>query len=373
MQNEFQDEFLKRLNTKSQLPKIIIPSLLSHLLEYNDEIIQMSLGEFGQKLKDFVQVIDFSHPEIEKVFNNIFSKDFSQECLELLALAEFAKTKQFNRIIPVIGKIITSDIRIPSCVRLLKDPKERKEIRSSKRMQIIDLDYFYRDGEQAWNNKPNNFNNYLRFSEVYLEDIKNAEQKAEKYKKLGCLSLANEITKDVIKFKEYLDQAYYGFNQISLVDASVILAKNIGYNYKISNLFEGNKIIINRKFFYNFDPISDDLPFNYEPRLYPLHNFWEILSQQTLDIVNTLESFPDAGNKPIFDHLCIIVPGTNFPEIKRDYYSIINREGKQLDFDLREDALKLLDTILLESKYYSAIIVGEKDNKFYFVCYAEIK
>lgn len=412
---DLQHEFHRRLQLRDSSPTPMVPTLLRHLLVCDDEVVEMSLGNLGRKLKDFAREVDFTHPDLHTVFDGALAddQDFSQQCIELLDLAKYARREGLFRITPLLGKIITREslgrnvakrIDHPASarmhVRLLKDPEEREEIRLQKKMQVIDLAAVYRKGEDAWRAQPDNFKRFLRFDTAYQEEIQKAEKKAKRYNDLGCTALAEEIMKTVENFKENMEQAYYGFNRITMTNAAVILAKSMGFSYMPAqpvSLYTSkdelsNKIVVHRKFFgnYNFDPeyypveyspiISDHAgtpvfstrpapPFLYEPRVYPLHVFWNIAHESVVSTINTLEAFPDAADKPIFDHFGVIVPGVNFPHAKNGTYSFTDRNGVCQTFNNREDAVCELDAILIRDRLLFPIIVGEKDGKCYFISY----
>lgn len=412
---ELQKEFLRRLSRHEQPPKHIVPSLLCRVIECDDDLLEFSLGKVGQKLRSFAQNVDFQHPEIVSIFDGAIANDqnFAQECMELLTLAQFAREHNLYKIIPALGRALTKEsltrniikkIDIPQNnrmhVRLLKDCKERQEIRMTKRMQIIDLQSIYKKGEEVWNAQPDNFTKFLRFDTAYQDDLKVAEKKAQRYDELGCSSLAGEVRKSIDAFREHMEQSYYGFNRITMTNAAVILAKSLGYTYTppqdISCGMTGGyraegKITVSRKFFgkYNFDPeqtmefspiVSQAAgspiftqktlpPISYEPRVYPLHEFTEIVTENVRKTVNLLEAFPDADSKPIFDHFGVIVPGVAFPPAKEGMATFLNERGMIQSYNAREEALKTLDTILIKGEYFYPIIVGERDGKCYFICY----
>lgn len=412
---EIQSEFMKRL-TKHEPPQPYnVPTLLHRVVECDDDILELTLGKIGQKLRLFAQNVDFSHPEIVSIFDGIIAddQDFAQECIELLELAKFAKEKNLVRMIPALGRTLTKDTLTKSIikkidtpannrmhVRLLKDASEREEIRTTKRMQIIDLQSVYKKGEDIWNAQPDNFSRFLRFDTAYQEDLKLAEKKAERYDELGCIALADEIRKSIEAFRENMEQSYYGFNRITMTSAAVILAKSLDYTFipphDVNTGTYGHyrveaKILVNRSFFgkYNFDPeqvleflpyVSQvagspifnhrhQAPFDYEPRVYPLHEFSDIMPDSVKETVSMLEAFPDAGGKPIFDHFGVIVPGISFPREKDLMYTFVDKQGLAQSHAVREAALKALDTILIKNEYFYPIIVGEKDGKCFFICY----
>lgn len=399
---ELQKEFDRRLLNKSSVDSFSVPVFFQTLINADDDLIYFALGELGQKLKSFIKSIDYHHPDIMTFFDGSISDDheFSQKCLELLKIGEFAKQQNLLKIVPDLGqhvfkesmsrqliKQIVAPKNSRMYVRLLSDPQERSRIRATKKMQTIDLSSVFNKGEDFWQALPDNFLKFLRFDFAYKEDIENAEKKAARYEDLNCFSLAEEIRKSIKDFKEYMDQSYYGFNRITMTSAAVILAKSSGFDFVPNNC----EITVSRKFFekFNFDSnalitcppkasrfsgknvlIQNNLSdFEYQPRIYPLHELYDIASEKTKKILYTLETFPDAGNKPIFDHFGIITPSLNFPLLKDKLYTFLDGNGILQSYNEREDAIKSLDKILISKGYLHPIIIGERDGKCYFVCY----
>jgi hypothetical protein len=417
---ELQKEFFRRLACHEPPPAHSIPSLLFRMIESDDDLIEFTLGKVGKKLRILAEDIDFQHPEIFSIFDGAISNDhiFSQECIELLELGKFAKENNFKKIIPSLGKVLFKEPLVKNIVkkidvdpnnkmhvRLLKDEKEREEIRMTKPMQIIDLKSVLKK-ENIWEIQPDNFKKFLRFDNSYQKDIEIAQKKYKRYQDLGCTSLANEIMKCIDSFREHIGNSYYGFNRITMTTACLILAKSLGYNFVCPKNSTGwsiqysygpfnaqSKIVANRIFFgkYNFNPeyilefshaishFSGSNFFNhkkqefydYEPRVYPLHELYDIIPENLKETIALLDSFPDAGNKPIFDHFGVIVPGISFPVFNENQkiYSFLDELGIMKSYSTREEAVKSLDKIFIQGKYFHPIVVGERDFKCYFICY----
>lgn len=403
---DLQTEFFKRLACHNPPLPHYVPSLLLKIIECDEDLLEFSLGKIGQNLKLFAKNVDFQHPEIVSIFDGIIADDqsFAQECIELLSLAKLAKEQNLFKIIPYLGKVLTNELQpkniikkidIPQNnrmhVRLLTDNKEREEIRLTKRMQIIDLQGIYKKGKsEAWDCQPDNFTRFLRFDTAFQDDIKLAEKKAKRYEELGCSSMAAEIRKSIASFNEHMEQSYYGFNRITMTSAAIILAKSLEFEF-FTQSYSDNKVIVNRSFFgkYNLDsesflefspyvsqlagsPIYTQkqnlLPFDYEPRVYPLHEFIDITPDNVKNAISLLEKFPDASDKPIFDHFGVIVPSIAIPKIN-EKYSFLDEQGLVHSFSIRDDALKSLDRILIKGNYIYPIVVGERDGKCYFISY----
>lgn len=404
---DLQKEFAERLKTTSGIqPEMVVSQLLQNILFYDDEVIEASLGQFGKKLKRFAQDVDFSHPDLARILGGAFSdvSQFSQECNELLLLGEFAKKQSLEIVLPSLNKIITKDdvhkriwrsvdspYKNRLHVRLLPDRDSREEVRLMKRAQVLNLDSVYRRGLEFWTALPISFKRFLRFDETYKEEIERVKRKAKRYRDLGCSILSKEIECGIKDYEQQVEDSYYGFNRITMTTSAVILAKSLGHKLvKIGSFLYSSEneyqIEVDRKFFgnYNFDPSQRDIwenkintplyarraePFIYAPRVYPLHEFLDLAPLNVLETINHLENFPEAGGKPIFDHFGIIVPGIEFPCEKNENHAFLNEDGKYQEYEKIEDARKALDTIFVGKGYFHPVILGEKDNKCYFISY----
>lgn len=96
--------------------------------------------------------------------------------------------------------------------------------------------------------------------------------------------------------------------------------------------------------------------------------FADIANNETKVIIDILEKFPEADNKPIFDHFGIIVPSISLPFKNRNHFSFINQDNIFQTVS-KEEALLYLDTHLVKNNCIKPIIVGEKDDKCYFISY----
>ncbi|RTK97706.1 MAG: hypothetical protein EKK64_00390 [Neisseriaceae bacterium] len=407
-------EFYQRINQNASPKKIKIPSIFKEICDCDPDAFELGFGKFGLDLKDFIDKIDLSHPEIDIIFDGILSDDetLSKNFIELINLAKLAKKNNLNKILPLLSKDYIKDLFPKSLVRkiespsklylrMLKDSDSRMEVRQTKRMQNIDLQSLYSKGDYFWQLQPNSFTKFLRFDNSYLEDLRIAEKKAAKYKELGCSFLYEEINKSIESFKEIIKDNHFGFNRITMTNAAVILAKSLGFNFssqeKVNNF--GNiriesEITVNRNLFegFNFgneDSIEYDFCLSkltknhifsskkmenccYQPRIYPLHEFMDLASTETKDSIAVLEKFPEASYKPIFDHFGIIIPSISLEKDENGLYSFSNN-GISYCFENKEDAEKSLDLILVKKEYLPSIIVGDKDGKCYFLSYFNVK
>lgn len=395
---QFQKEFNKRLFLTKNIVSFEVPLIWKTLAECDQEIIRIILGDTGLHLLGLMDKIDLEHPDIVSIFDGVLSNEnsFSQRCIEVINLAEFAKEKKFTNIFDIFEKtisqnaentikLICSDSKNKTSVRFLKNQTHRNELRSQKKPQQIDLSNLYKKGLNYWESLPNSFDKFLRFDDAYEHDLILAEEKAKQYMELGCTSLAEEINKTIEAFKTNIKQSYFGFNRLTMANASAILAKSLGFDfvYHCNNwdsFDKKNYAAINSKVVLDFlckvfsvdicditIPFVQDKLFAYEPRIYPFHYLKEVASNQTKRIVDRLEKLPEANNKPIFDHFAVIIPSIKLfdKNIEKKDWLIKNR----FHFETKEDLIFYFDKTLLQKKLFNAIIIAEKDGKCYFICY----
>ena len=92
----------------------------------------------------------------------------------------------------------------------------------------------------------------------------------------------------------------------------------------------------------------------YCPVVLPLHEVAE-KPEKIVEVINRLESFPEAANKPIFDHYIVLVPAFAVVDLGR------HGEIKSQDTPDYWQLIKKGECVPL--------LIGEKDGKCYFICY----
>ena len=95
-----------------------------------------------------------------------------------------------------------------------------------------------------------------------------------------------------------------------------------------------------------------------------LHELIDITPVGVLKTIQLLEQFPEANNRPIFDHYGIIVPS-----IQYNHESFYDLNGMIVRHGSIDESGKALDRMLIKEKYFYPIVVGEKDGKCFFICY----
>lgn len=388
--NDLQNEFIRRLHVHGNASSSNPPLLLRLIHDSSQDLLEYAFGQFGTNLLQLTKVLDMSHPDLATIFDGNFSdnQNFAKKCMQFLAMAEYAKNNQLNEIFPWIGSLFVKESldktvikKIDnanynkSYVRLILDSEEREAIRFCKKMQIIDLQNFYKKSDELWNAQTDNFKQFIRYDSAYMRELKQAEKKMKRYQELGCHSLASEIAKSIGVFRENMEQTYYGFNRITMTNAAIILAKCLGYTYSPAyQLHAGEHIMrmdaqikVPRIFFKNyfFDHSLDlNTVYDYEPKVYPFHEVVDIAPEQVMQTIKLLESFPEANDKPIFDHFGVIVPSISYKN-----HIFKNESGLLQDCGSQEECSKELDKVFIKNKYIYPIIIGEKDGKCFFICY----
>ncbi len=309
-----------------------------------EEILKQAWGDIESvKFLDFIKHIDITHPDL----NNIFSEEERKILLNAIKIQNFC-FKEECYLNEHVSKLVSKDIRAKlwkfgnpmenMCqIRMMRYPEDRRAARCKKAIRPVEMDSLLKKGESFWANHPNGFKLYVRNNDMFSGDVEKTKQKIEHYKKLGCLSLCEEITKSLNVFKKQLNEDYLGFHRINLTSASIVLAKVHGF-------IRTDKEIV----FGSFNSSA-----NYKPYIYPWNSVEEYASDQMKKIINRLEYFPACSNKSIFDNIIILVPSiyTNKTEVK----SIPNQ--------------KTYDWELVKAGCLHPVVLGERDDKCYFITY----
>lgn len=378
------------------------PQILRDIQDCEEQVAEIALGELGQRLKAFAQNVDLDHPCLPSgLFDSDHLKDYSNRFSEFLKLAKYAKESGMQECIPLLSKAATA--KLPRIFRLIDDPRknhqfvrglkakeDRNDARSCKRMRNIDLTHLYKNATETWSTIPTDFEMYSRFSKSYTEEIYKANLKVGQYLNLGCVEMGKKIEESIEDFRSRLEDNHYGFHLISISMASGILAKLHGFKYAEIT----NKITIPRNFFagYIFDPRKKNQPqstfcnhgyyktidvaaeervaYRFGPRAYPLQEMSEI-PERVSNLVDFLESFPEANGKAIFDHYIVIMPSVDYPGKSNDdgTYSMLDGDKQLKEFEKVENLHKELDSILINKKIILPALLASRNGKCYFICY----
>ena len=393
-------------------------SYLKIFLKTPEDVIVALLGKAGNNLRKFLAKVDLGHPEMSKVFGGAFATAIPETIVEFIKLFQFAEKKGYKNSSPMIAKaarrFITSsfkEVGDPSenqqSPRLIRDSDVRSSIRGTKNIRAIELNL-----KNQWYSLPSSFRLYTCNNNCKKEEIKKAKRKANRYKKLGCFDLEGEITSSIEKFISKDLETYFGFHRITMTNVAIILAKIHEY----ALVHTGGKIFLGQRSDklqeiavptfegYEFVPsyvekkmrtlkygVEADPPpsmsllglrpariprryYRYCPHAYPAHLLMDLASDSSKKILEHVDNFPHLGNKPLFDHYIVVVPGVRIPIDSKngdgvDLFSFVSKNGEAKSFSDSFDLQKELDIELIRYKYISPVLLGEREGKCYFLCY----
>jgi hypothetical protein len=279
----------------------------------------------------------------------------------------YAKDEGLTTVLPLLSKAATSHLsqdlrklesplKNGSRIRLLPNQQDRDRLRARKQTRPLNLTLFAKNSEKIWASVSSNFSMYARGSLAYRKEIERANTKAMRFKDLGCLENYNLIERDVRNFEAKFRDNYYGFYRLTITETAVVLAKlhggQVGTGGTIHIGYPPQQA--------DADPLYAELrnlgAFAYKPWVVP---FWAMnpKPQNMLGLVDYLESLPEAGNRPVFDHYLVIMPGINS-----------NRaELTVTPTDVRPSESFYQHAIA--RKYFIPALLGERDGKTYFISY----
>jgi hypothetical protein len=376
---------------------VSVSSIFAQVKSLDRESVEFILGSrFGGKLKDFVDSVDLTHPEVADLFEGclVDGSDFALDLQELVRLGLYAKENKLTRIMPaVVKKVVNQERERRSCLRSLGSPmdnrvharlmqshQERNVVRHTKKAQVIELGIITKKGDELWHSLSPSFRPFVAGKAMYNEEIAEATRKANRLRNLGCLGLAGEIDRSIDVFQCHVKDCYYGFNRITVTTAAVILARL--HDYTISTTFthwESNErkccIKVPRPRFFDFTteerpPLSRSDYFLYQPMAYPAHRLNNLASAETKQLIELLDNFPDANGKAIFDHFIAVVPGVQYPTVGHEgCWRVRNYKGVVEVYETSEIASEAVDFSLVENGYITPVLLGERDGKCYFIDY----
>ncbi len=345
-------------------------------IKHYDHRLLANLGQVGTKLHAFAKNIDTSHPGLVEVLDGLFVKNikFTQETEQILDICSYAQVKGYNIALELIRKavkksehyhLIDKFIDDPAKnylnVRLVPDQQQRNTIRSFKKVIDIELSSLGKKGKEIWITTIDDFSTFIRYGKYFDLEVKKAEEVAQKYLSIGLTCMYDEVKKSIDEFHKQIVDTYYGFNRITCVNCSIIAAKNIGLDCEVLN--DKFFIYITNDFFQRYNFVTNKEKWQFSPRLYPLYYIKEIIDDSTSDLINKLENEPCIGNKALFDFFWVLVPTINYPADN----NLLDDKRRLTVYSSLAEARKSFDLTLIRMGLVKPILLGEKDNKVYFL------
>ncbi len=348
--------------------EVLPHKMISSFAAFDLDVAETSLGKSGRKAIEFIKGIDLDHPDAFDVVYKLFNSNY-RTMVQVHEVLRIAKDYSYLSVVKKLHKLVDGwkpDFKPSFGARLLKSKEAREAVRATRQAVAIDLwSPLQRKGEQFWNKHPGNFAAYEKDNLPFAEDVKELDEKIERYRSLGCTDLAEKFINESQPLKNNLTNVHHGYNRIPVTIASLILAKQ--HEFKIKSLWDaigrkGVEVVVPLERIYNFDSSHEDDPtkivsFGYEPRLYPLHDMLHVATDDITSLIDELD------NARLFDDFLILVPG---PVVPCSF--IRNRAKIVVGYENKQEAARALDTILVEEKYVRPLLLGEKDGKCFYIC-----
>ncbi len=385
-----------------------LTGILKQLRYYSDSDVA-AFGGVAYKLKKFVDQIDVDdpHPDLFSIFDGALVSDDSMsfnriaaDCLRLCFYGlnfnmsqEVIKTLRNlfwkHPLVEVLDQQLDESFR-KKHLRFLPDRHRRDALRAQMYSGVVSLGELYTAGVSMWQAAPCSFDGFHRFDSKFSKDIEQTQVRLEHFRSLNLPSLASEIEKSLnsLKARENEDR-YYGFHKIKLTEAAIILGRMHGYKF-----FEagpeattgwGNMLqarngrytyasldVFGSYQFYVFDSGIYDVRVEYWPRIYTHLELQDLTSDRMRQVIELLEAYPAANNKPLFDRYLVLVPGLNYPyRIFGTTMKLRRVNGEVIEFvdESPEQAHRIFDQELIKSKLITPILLGERDGEYYFISY----
>jgi|688.fasta_scaffold164456_2 hypothetical protein len=296
---------------------------LAQIINYDPIVIEMALGDAGKSLYNFIKIADLENEEIYEYID----EEICDKILQIIRLVDYGYKNNLDKSIISLSKfykkIISNDFcSLEKKVRFIKNLETREEYRREKKSYQISLITFYKKCHILWHNLPDNFDCYERYSTK-----NNSEElriKSNRFAELNCDFIKDCIDEHIKDIEFNYSKIIFGFNKISIRNASVILSKFHGYKLKKHDRYHLIK---------NEDEV-------YSPKIYPLHYF-----DKTEKISRLIE---DLESDSIFDHYMILMPSYR----EKDKITSFEEESE-----------------LIKNKSITPILLGDRDGESYFISY----
>ena len=300
--------------------------MFRQITKYPPLVVRKALGDIGNDLLYFSKEIDLDHPDMG-YFN------LSKKIYESFSLVNLAIKNNLEKSIEGIEDLYSSELQFYKeigCLekafpRFLKSRKKIQMIRRSKKISNVYLNNFFKSPRTIWDNSPNDFEIFLK-NKSYNSYLEEAEEMISKFRNLGCDEMADHIEFNLNKIKSVFKNNYFGYKELSISNAAVILSKM--HNFKLQR--KHSKWEISYK---NLE---------YKPKVFPLHYIKKIKKQRITNLICDLEK------KPLFDHYFVVVPSYLKGNKKFSNDEILNKISKN-------------DII--------PVVMGERGFKTYFISY----
>jgi hypothetical protein len=324
--------------------------LLETISDLSDKAITIILDYLGMKLRSFAKAIDLEHPDLD-----IILKDSALILESVVRLSQHLADNNypyldFPKLLPgtIIKQLsaLEDPLKNQQNIRFLKSSTDRNELRKNKKIQPIQFGHATRKDDMVWNNQPSNFDTYIPWSDAYKLECEKTKVKAERYKKLSCDFLYQEMMKGIGEYESQFIDNHYGFYRITMTSAALILAKM--HEYDCSETPVIDEYSINKKRVAGYEVFCPVVVPLFEARFIP----------PTIEkVVDHLEHFPAAAGKSIFDHYIVLMPSFGYVDVG-EFGRVKPVNGANY-----------WNMISSEYPIFVPILMGEANGKCYFICF----
>lgn len=377
-----QKRILSGIYASAEAPICESEGILKIIQSYSQDEVQNALGDFGARLWRFSRSVDISHPDISRIYNGSLvgcqAGTFSKSISDILKIiVDGASWNISPNIIHHLRLLLPVDSNYVQLYRTIDDVSlNQLHLRLSLDRVLLEIirersschsvhpySFNFCTDVVTWDNCPENFSYYERYVNKYQCDIDEAKKRVQHFSSHGLTSMATEIEKSIAELENKVEQ-YYGFNKLHISDASIILAKMMGYECS-PDVVQGHFAIHTTP-----DKVSKveslkDAPesaiIRYWPRICPFKMMLPVASKNMLKLIKFLDNFPQMGGRPLFDHYRVLVPGLRCHHTY-DYDSMAS-------YDALERYQLKLEHEIIKSETGAGIILGEVDGDHYFVSY----
>lgn len=294
-----------------------------------------------EQLIDFCHKVDVTHPELYSMLDGELIGDsaFCKKIVELVKILEFAKKQQIVEIVPTLIKSLRRHNNfkdIFSCYRFYKNPQDRLDARKANTSKPICLSSFFKDKLSVWNELPKNFSLYSRHSDAIYLRVKELKTQIERFQELGCHALKLSVEEKLRNSHGHAIDDCYGFCRITMRTAALILAKQ--YDFVLDKRDFGDSRLLAQESLVS-------LCSSKSARFYPVVHPYDVVRnvpEHVCKMISLVEALPEIDSHPLFDNLFVI------------------------SFGLNVDCNESLE--LIANGQITPVVLGERDNKCYFIC-----
>lgn len=243
-----------RLKTQPTLP--YSNPVLTKVANTDKTLLAQSLGDFGNRIKNFKEFYDTSHPQMNQIMSPLLGTKTYLELLDAIDITETAVNNKMTGLLGLMNTVFNSSTPVKTIysslltapVRMLRERVDREYARVAGSSNI-DLD----KGERVpkapsdmvlfnpvgvanstdWATAPATFENHVRLCNPEGAQTERFALWASRLKAMGMTSQADTYQRRVNEAKSRSLNTYCGFYKLSITEACAMLGKVHDYRCQI--------------------------------------------------------------------------------------------------------------------------------------------